>query len=196
MFTTSKPARTSRGTRYVPTCPLPPITTTRAMCHLFCLAPTLGKPGRTRYLSRAGPCQTGRQFVTKPPRKHGASQETQFQQADPSRRRPHAEEVRARGRKRPFRRRRQEHRQAEGRGGGRKARARRADEARRRRRQLLGRRHRGAGRAGAGPPPSGHVHRRHRRKGPASPFRRGHRQRHGRGGRRPRELDRGAARGR
>ena len=53
-------------------------------------------------------------------------------------------------------------------------------------RQLHGRRHRGAGRPGAGAPPARHVHRRHRREGAASPVRRGDRQRHGRGGGRPR----------
>ena len=51
--------------------------------------------------------------------------------------------------------------------------------------------HRGSGRARAGPPPPRHVYRRHRREGAASSVRRSHRQRHGRGARRPRRLDRG-----
>ena len=54
--------------------------------------------------------------------------------------------------------------------------------------------HRGAGRAGAGAAPPGHVYRRHRREGAASPLRRGDRQFHGRGGGRPRDLHRGRAR--
>ena len=52
---------------------------------------------------------------------------------------------------------------------------------------------RGAGGARAGPPPARHVYRRHRREGAAPPLRRGDRQRHGRGGRRPRDLHRGRA---
>ena len=47
-------------------------------------------------------------------------------------------------------------------------------------------RHRGAGGAGAGAPPARHVYRRHRREGAAPSVRRGDRQRHGRGGGRPR----------
>ena len=59
-------------------------------------------------------------------------------------------------------------------------------------RELHGRRHRGAGRPRARPAPARHVYRRHRREGPASPVRRGDRQRHGRGRGGPRHLDRGA----
>ena len=55
-------------------------------------------------------------------------------------------------------------------------------------------RHRGAGRAGAGAPPAGHVYRRHRREGAAPSVRRSDRQCDGRGGRRPCHLDRGRAR--
>ncbi len=61
--------------------------------------------------------------------------------------------------------------------------------------RLYGRRYRGPGRPRAGPAPPRHVHRRHRREGAASPVRRGDRQFDGRGGRRPRHLDRGALRG-
>ena len=50
---------------------------------------------------------------------------------------------------------------------------------------LYRRRYRGAGRTRAGAPAPGHVYRRHRREGDASPLRRGARQRHGRGGGRP-----------
>ena len=60
--------------------------------------------------------------------------------------------------------------------------------------QLLGQGHRGAGGAGAGAQAPGHVHRRHRRARAAPPVRRGARQRHGRGGRRPRQADRGQPR--
>ena len=63
-------------------------------------------------------------------------------------------------------------------------------------RELYGRRHRGAGRPRARAAPARHVRRRHRREGAASPVRRGDRQRHGRGGGRPRHLDRGERRGR
>ena len=63
--------------------------------------------------------------------------------------------------------------------------------ARRRRRSRLYRQaHRGFGGARAGAPPPRHVYRRHRREGAASPVRRGHRQRHGRGAGRSRRLDR------
>ena len=51
--------------------------------------------------------------------------------------------------------------------------------------------YRGAGGARARPPPPRHVYRRHRREGAASLVRRGDRQFHGRGARRPRHLDRG-----
>ena len=50
--------------------------------------------------------------------------------------------------------------------------------------------YRGAGGARAGAPPPRHVYRRHRREGAASSVRRGDRQFHGRGARRPRRLDR------
>ena len=63
-------------------------------------------------------------------------------------------------------------------------------------RRLQRRRHRGAGRAGAGAAASRHVYRRHRRKGDAPSVRRGHRQFDGRGGRRPRHLHRCRAFGR
>ena len=63
-------------------------------------------------------------------------------------------------------------------------------------RRLYRRRHRGPGGPGAGAPAAGDVHRRHRRARPASSGGRAPRQRHGRGGRRPRQLDRGPARGR
>ena len=62
-------------------------------------------------------------------------------------------------------------------------------------RQLHGRRHRGAGGPGAGASSARHVRRRHRREGAAPPVRRGDRQLHGRGGRRPCQLDRGGAGG-
>ncbi len=55
---------------------------------------------------------------------------------------------------------------------------------------------RGAGGARAGAQAPGHVHRRHRRAGAAPPRRRGARQCHGRGGRRPRHPHRGRALGR
>ncbi len=60
----------------------------------------------------------------------------------------------------------------------------------RRRGRLHRQAHRGAGGARAGPPPPRHVYRRHRREGAASSVRRSDRQRHGRGARRPRRLDR------
>ena len=62
--------------------------------------------------------------------------------------------------------------------------------------RLYRRRHRGAGGAGAGAPAPRHVYRRHRRKGDASPLRRGAGQRHGRGGGGSGEPHRGRARGR
>ena len=69
------------------------------------------------------------------------------------------------------------------------ARPARARQAERRRRGRLHRApHRGAGRARAGAPAPRHVYRRHRREGAASPVRRGDRQRHGRGARRPCHL--------
>ncbi len=57
-------------------------------------------------------------------------------------------------------------------------------------------RHRGARRPRAGATASGHVYRRHRRKGAAPPFRGGDRQFHGRGALRARELHRGRDGGR
>ena len=53
--------------------------------------------------------------------------------------------------------------------------------------RLLGQGHRGAGRPRAGAQAAGHVHRRRRRARAAPPVRRGARQRHGRGRRRPRQ---------
>ena len=63
-----------------------------------------------------------------------------------------------------------------------------------RQRRLQRQPHRGARGPGAGAPAAGHVYRRHRREGAASPVRRGHRQLDGRGGRRPCDLHRGRAR--
>ncbi len=73
------------------------------------------------------------------------------------------------------------------RGSGRRAAAQRGS----RQSRLYRQAHRGSGGARAGAPPARHVYRRHRREGAASPVRRGDRQRHGRGARRPRRLDRG-----
>ena len=61
------------------------------------------------------------------------------------------------------------------------------------RNRLLRQGHRGPGGPGAGAPPPRHVYRRHRRNRPAPPGRRDPRQRHGRGGGRPRQLHRGGA---